>query len=53
LPAAGVPTVSFSFNVPASTAFTLVVHEVTPQPTTATCGAYTLRVRDVPKACTF
>jgi uncharacterized repeat protein (TIGR01451 family) len=52
-PAQGVPTVAFSFNVPASTAFTLVVHEVTPQPTTFVCGAYTLRVRDVPKACAF
>jgi uncharacterized repeat protein (TIGR01451 family) len=54
-PAAGVPTVSFSFNVPSASSFTLVIHEVNPQGTTpppASCGAYSFRVRDLPKACT-
>jgi uncharacterized repeat protein (TIGR01451 family) len=50
-PAAGVPTVAFSFNVPSASSFTLVVHEVNPQPTTVACGAYSFVVRDVPEAC--
>jgi uncharacterized repeat protein (TIGR01451 family) len=50
--AGGVPTVAFSFNLPAAASVTLVIHEVTPQPTTAICGAYSFVVKNVPKACT-
>jgi uncharacterized repeat protein (TIGR01451 family) len=50
-PAVGVPTLSFSFDVPAAATFTLVFHEVNPQPTTVACGAYSFVVKGVPKAC--
>jgi hypothetical protein len=48
-PAVGVPTLSFSFEVPAGATFKLVIHEVNPPPTS--CGAYSFRVFGLPQAC--